>query len=112
MEFSADTYVSKYRDDQFYSSLLISFNSDLENVLKSLHSQVIENKVSDAIELCHQMAGASATYGYPALGKLFERIEKDLEKSGKVDESISAHLQTLNDVCNKINEANKELVID
>ncbi len=112
MEFSADTFVSKYRDDQFYSSLLVSFNRDLENVLTSLHLQMDENNVRDAIELCHQMAGASATYGYPVLGKLFERLEKDLEKSGKVDGTISSHLKTLNEVCNKIIEANKELVVD
>ncbi len=112
MEFSADSFVSKYRDDQFYSSLLVSFNRDLENVLTSLHHQMEENKVQDAIELCHKMAGASATYGYPVLGKLFERLEKDLEKSGTVDGHISLHLKTLDDVCNKITEANKELVVD
>ena len=74
MEFSAETYTSKYKDDEFYKSLLMSFNKDLENVIKRLSVQLEHAEILDAIELCHQMAGASATYGYPDLGRLFENI--------------------------------------
>jgi len=112
IEYSEDSFVSKYRKDQFYSSLLTSFNRDLKNVLENLNLFIKKNNVSEAIELCHQMAGASATYGYPILGKVFEELEKNLERCRTVDEGSLAKFEILKEFCNRVIDTNGELVID
>lgn len=104
MGMTEQNFVSRFNNDEFYRSLLVSFSNDLPAVLEHLQKFVSGEQFAEAAAVCHQMVGSSATYGYPALAGIFEHLESVLEKEVADHELIASDIRMLKTVGEKICE--------
>ena len=93
---------SKFLDDDFYLPLLRSFSEDLEGVYEKLESQVNNENFKALREHCHQMSGASSTYGYPQLALLFEEVETLVLKDKHNKEVLQEYLSQFSSMFDKV----------
>jgi len=93
---------SKFLDDDFYLPLLRSFSDDLSGVYAKLEMQINEEKFKALREHCHQMSGASSTYGYPQLALLFEEVETLVTKDKHSKKILLDYLDQFSEMFDKV----------
>lgn len=93
---------SKFVDDDFYLPLLRSFAEDLSGVYEKIETQITSEKFTELREHCHQMSGASSTYGYPQLALLFEEVETVIKKDKFNHELLLNYLNQFSEMFDKI----------
>ncbi|MBC7530798.1 MAG: Hpt domain-containing protein [Oligoflexus sp.] len=99
---------SLYKDQPIYRDLLQDFVSCLdERVIKS--RAAFENESwKDLASLMHQLRGAAATYGYPALAEIAGSVEIASGQAAVPTESLAVYIEEIISTCKKI-EAGMEL---
>lgn len=109
MNMTEQHFVSRFHNDEFYRSLLVSFSNDLPEVRERLQKFISGRQFAEAAAVCHQMVGSSATYGYPALAGIFEHLEAVLEKEAPDNELIASDLNLITTIIEKICEFTSNL---
>ncbi|RZA13671.1 MAG: Hpt domain-containing protein [Proteobacteria bacterium] len=97
-----DVIFSLYKDQPIYRDLLQDFVSCLEERL-ALSRKAFENKSwKDLSGLMHQLRGAAATYGFPALAAIAGTIELDAANPSVEPVKIASSIDAISLTCRKI----------
>ncbi len=89
----AQPIYSTYQSQPIYQDLLKDFVDNLEERLEQCTKALEEKSWKDLAKQMHQLRGAAATYGYPALSEIAARIELEAGGTDIPEDSIKAAME-------------------
>lgn len=75
MRQSQEPLHSKYHTDPLYQPLILDFLDDLPKLGDHIRETIDQADWDVAQQLCHQLKGTAATYGYEELAKIVGQLE-------------------------------------
>ena len=99
---------SLYKDQPIYRDLLQDFVSCLDERMIQSRAAFEDESWKDLSRLMHQLRGAAATYGYPALAEIAGSVELASGQPAVPTESLAVYIEEIVSICKKI-EAGMEL---
>jgi histidine phosphotransfer protein HptB len=97
--------VSEFAADPEMAELVQLFISELPARVAALNQAWTTRQINDLKRLSHQLKGASAGYGFPALGQAAATLEtqlKRLDAATPAVEALAGQFQELIDLCSRV----------
>lgn len=97
---------STFAGDPDMNELIELFVGDLPDRVREVEQSWHNQKLSDLKRIAHQLKGASAGYGFPALGSVAGELEQALSQpmadETEVLEQARRHVDELLDLCKRV----------
>ena len=100
---------SKFHADPLYQPLILDFLADLQQLGSDLKDTIERSDWLAAQQLCHQLKGTAATYGYDDLASIVSDIEVHSKHESGVSDNSMALMKKLDNLIKRMLAAKSQL---